>query len=176
MRLSELEPASFEELTLHGDVCSICYQEMVEGAVRTECKHYFHTHCLRRWLVVQDNCPMCTQPIVAKKEEEGEETLAAVEEEEGARGLVDEEERLVQLVGGAYPEEEIWEELASETSEEENAEDVEAEDEEVEFKEEEALGEEVVGDVGLRQRTVGNGQQATVGNGQPTVSCLFDGD
>ena len=53
MRLSELEPASSEELAAHGDVCSICYQEMVDGAVRTECKHYFHTHCLRRWLVVQ---------------------------------------------------------------------------------------------------------------------------
>ena len=116
---------------------------------------------------------MCTQPIVAKKEEE---TPAVLEEGEEERGLVEEEERLVELVGRAYPEE-IWEELEeiSENSGEENA---EAEDEEVEFKEEEAVPEEVVdvGDVGLRQRTVGNGQQETVGNGQATVSCLFDGD
>ena len=119
---------------------------------------------------------MCTQPIVAKKEEE---TPAVLEEGEDERGLVEEEERLVELVGRAYPEE-IWEELEeiSENSGEENAEDAEAEDEEVEFKEEEAVPEEVVdvGDVGLRQRTVGNGQQGTVGNGQATVSCLFDGD
>jgi hypothetical protein len=79
--------------------------------------------------------------------------------------LVEEEERLVEPVGGAYPEE-IWEDLAevSENSGEENGEDAEAEDEEVELKEEEAVPEEV----GLRQRTVGNGQA--------TVSCLFDGD
>lgn len=75
MRLSELEEASPEELAAHGDVCSICYQEMTNATVRTECRHYFHTHCLRRWLVVQDNCPMCTQSIVARTEEgkEGEE-------------------------------------------------------------------------------------------------------
>ena len=122
---------------------------------------------------------MCTQPIVAKKEEEEEEGPADLEGEDEDRGLVEEEERLVELVGRAYPEE-IWEELeeVSENSEEENAEDVEAEDEEVVgVKEEEAMPDEVVEDGGLRQRAVGNnGQQATVGNSQATVSCLFDGD
>ena len=53
---------------------------------------------------------MCTQPIVAKKEE-GEEP----EEEEEDRGMV-EEEGFVDFVGRAYPEdrelaEEIWEDL-----------------------------------------------------------------
>ena len=117
---------------------------------------------------------MCTQPIVAKKEEE--ETPADLEEEEEERGL-GEEERLVELVGRAYPEDDIWEDLeeVSENSGEENAEDAEAEDEDVEIKEE-AVPEEVLGDVGLRQRTVGHGDQAAVGNGQATVSCLFDGD
>ena len=124
---------------------------------------------------------MCTQPIVAKKEEEEERPADHEEEEEGDGGLVEEEERLVQLVGGAYPGEiledsHIWEELASETSEEENVDNMEAEDEEVESKEEASVGGEVVGDVGLRQRTVGNGQQAMEGNSQATVSCLFDGD
>ena len=51
---------------------------------------------------------MCTQPIVAKKEEE--ETPADLEEEEEERGL-GEEERLVELVGRAYPEDDIWEDL-----------------------------------------------------------------
>jgi len=69
LRLSELEEASQEELAQHRDVCSICYQDMTIGVVRTACRHYFHTHCLRRWLVVQDNCPMCTQPIVGRNDE-----------------------------------------------------------------------------------------------------------
>ena len=179
MRLSELEPASSEELTMHGDVCSICYQEMVEGAVRTECKHYFHTHCLRRWLVVQvltklhhslsvfypscpfqDNCPMCTQAIVAKKEDVKEERPADLEEEEEDR----EAASVRELV------EEIWEELdeVGDGTDEEFVEDVEEEDEDVGLKEDEAVPD-VGGDVGLRQRTVRNGQHAT-------VSCLFDGD
>ena len=178
MRLSELEPASSEELTMHGDVCSICYQEMVEGAVRTECKHYFHTHCLRRWLVVQvltklhhslsvfypscpfqDNCPMCTQAIVAKKEDVKEERPADLEEEEDREAA-----SVRELV------EEIWEELdeVGDGTDEEFVEDVEEEDEDVGLKEDEAVPD-VGGDVGLRQRTVRNGQHAT-------VSCLFDGD
>jgi len=72
MRLSELSVASEEELSAHSDVCSICYQNMEEvgTVVKTECRHYFHTHCLRRWLVVQDNCPLCTQSIVAGSDKE----------------------------------------------------------------------------------------------------------
>lgn len=79
MRLSELSVASEEELSAHSDVCSICYQSMEEvgTVVKTNCRHYFHTHCLRRWLVVQDNCPLCTQSIVAA-EEKPEEPLEPV--------------------------------------------------------------------------------------------------
>jgi len=86
-RLGELPEAAPEELAALQDVCAICYQEMVGAAVRTQCRHYFHTHCLRRWLVVQDNCPMCTQPIVARKEQEQEEEEEPVEE-----GLAEETE------------------------------------------------------------------------------------
>ena len=96
---------------------------------------------------------MCTQAIVAKKEEVKEERPADLEEEED-RELV----------------EEIWEELdeVGDGTDEEFVEDVEEEDEDVGLKEDEAVPD-VGGDVGLRQRTVRNGQHAT-------VSCLFDGD
>ena len=92
-RLSELEPALPEELAQHGDVCAICYQEMILGAVITECKHYFHTHCLRKWLVQQDNCPMCTRSIVSRPEEKVQEENAIEVEEE----LLEEEQVVEEL-------------------------------------------------------------------------------
>jgi len=62
-RLSVLEDATAEELREHQDVCSICYQDMTT-AKKTKCGHIFHQNCLKRWLFVQDNCPMCTAPII----------------------------------------------------------------------------------------------------------------
>merc|ERR1719348_35150 len=75
-RISELPTASRQELEALGDVCSICYQDMLTlgkdddetGCVMTQCGHIFHRHCLRRWLVVQDNCPLCTHPVVKQEE------------------------------------------------------------------------------------------------------------
>ena len=103
---------------------------------------------------------MCTQAIVAKKEDVKEERPADLEEEEEDR----EAASVRELV------EEIWEELdeVGDGTDEEFVEDVEEEDEDVGLKEDEAVPD-VGGDVGLRQRTVRNGQHAT-------VSCLFDGD
>merc|ERR1719481_2081951 len=51
------------------------------GCVVTQCNHIFHRHCLRRWLVLQDNCPLCTQPAV--KQEELAESEVDTEDEAG---------------------------------------------------------------------------------------------
>lgn len=50
---------------LHGfeDVCAICYQEFATAARVTPCHHYFHALCLRKWLYIQDTCPMCHQRV-----------------------------------------------------------------------------------------------------------------
>lgn len=37
-------------------------QEM-SSAVITYCGHFFHGNCLRKWLYVQETCPMCHQPV-----------------------------------------------------------------------------------------------------------------
>jgi len=67
-RLNTLKTATDVELSKHGDVCSICYQDMeTPVAVVTLCNHFFHKNCLKRWLVVQDNCPLCTKAIVAEE-------------------------------------------------------------------------------------------------------------
>src|SRR5688572_22501231 len=40
------------------DVCAICYEEM-ENAKVTFCGHMFHSVCLRKWLYLQNTCPLC---------------------------------------------------------------------------------------------------------------------
>lgn len=30
----------------------------------TRCKHFFHGVCLRKWLYVQDRCPLCHEIIM----------------------------------------------------------------------------------------------------------------
>ncbi|XP_076547005.1 TRC8 ring finger protein [Osmia lignaria lignaria] len=57
-KINSLPEAKAEELRKLDDVCAICYQEM-ESAKITHCNHYFHSVCLRKWLYVQDRCPLC---------------------------------------------------------------------------------------------------------------------
>ncbi|KAF7987252.1 hypothetical protein HCN44_003014 [Aphidius gifuensis] len=57
-KINSLPEAKTEQLRLLDDVCAICYQEMKTAKV-TSCNHYFHAVCLRKWLYVQDRCPLC---------------------------------------------------------------------------------------------------------------------
>ncbi|XP_043544187.1 E3 ubiquitin-protein ligase RNF139 [Chiloscyllium plagiosum] len=57
-----------------GDVCAICYQEFTTSARITPCNHYFHALCLRKWLYIQDTCPMCHQGVYIE-ENQNESTV-----------------------------------------------------------------------------------------------------
>lgn len=57
-KINSLKEASGEQLDRLNDVCAICYQEMHSAKI-TRCNHYFHGVCLRKWLYVQDRCPLC---------------------------------------------------------------------------------------------------------------------
>lgn len=61
-KINSLPRATAEQLQQHNDVCSICFQEM-SSAVITYCGHFFHGNCLRKWLYVQETCPMCHQTV-----------------------------------------------------------------------------------------------------------------
>ncbi|XP_077447135.1 E3 ubiquitin-protein ligase RNF139 [Stigmatopora argus] len=52
-----------ERLRRVEDVCAICYQDFAASARVTPCRHYFHALCLRKWLYIQDTCPMCHQRV-----------------------------------------------------------------------------------------------------------------
>ncbi|XP_060084777.1 protein TRC8 homolog [Ylistrum balloti] len=61
-KINSLPLASQEQLRTLNDVCAICYQDLQNARI-TSCNHYFHGVCLRKWLYVQDNCPMCYKVI-----------------------------------------------------------------------------------------------------------------
>ena len=65
-KINLLPDASPGELAAYDDVCSICYQNM-EQAKLTKCQHMFHGICLRKWLYVQDTCPLCHAQLVQDK-------------------------------------------------------------------------------------------------------------
>uniref|UniRef100_A0A224X8X4 Putative e3 ubiquitin ligase n=1 Tax=Panstrongylus lignarius TaxID=156445 RepID=A0A224X8X4_9HEMI len=57
-KIESLPEASEHQLARLDDVCAICYQEMRTAKI-TRCNHFFHGVCLRKWLYVQDRCPLC---------------------------------------------------------------------------------------------------------------------
>lgn len=57
-KINSLPEANTEQLQRLDDVCAICYQEMKSAKI-TRCNHFFHGVCLRKWLYVQDRCPLC---------------------------------------------------------------------------------------------------------------------
>uniref|UniRef100_A0A915JA46 RING-type domain-containing protein n=1 Tax=Romanomermis culicivorax TaxID=13658 RepID=A0A915JA46_ROMCU len=57
--------ATEDQLNDLQDVCAICYQELSEAKI-TPCRHYFHAYCLKKWLYVQQSCPMCQTTLNAQ--------------------------------------------------------------------------------------------------------------
>ena len=51
------------------DVCAICYMQMKTASVMP-CGHLFHASCLKKWLYVQDRCPLCSSKITSKESNE----------------------------------------------------------------------------------------------------------
>lgn len=63
-KLNSLPSATEKEIDELEDVCSICLEELKAAKV-TPCRHYFHSLCLRKWLNVQDKCPMCHTALLS---------------------------------------------------------------------------------------------------------------
>ncbi|XP_041090698.1 RING finger protein 145-like [Polyodon spathula] len=88
-KMSSLPRATAQQLERHNDLCAICFQEM-NSAVVTYCGHFFHASCLRKWLYVQETCPMCHQqvkPSVPQQNGSAEEGQSPAAEEEGRRAF-----------------------------------------------------------------------------------------
>ncbi|KAJ8337639.1 hypothetical protein SKAU_G00366050 [Synaphobranchus kaupii] len=57
-KIKSMPTATCLQLQKHNDICAICYQDMM-CAVITPCSHLFHAGCLKKWLYVQETCPLC---------------------------------------------------------------------------------------------------------------------
>lgn len=44
--------------------CSICIYEIYGLGVKTECNHFFHKDCLKGWLRIHNQCPVCRDQVV----------------------------------------------------------------------------------------------------------------
>ncbi|KAH8359653.1 hypothetical protein KR093_008181 [Drosophila rubida] len=77
-KISALPEATPAQLQAFDDVCAICYQEMYSAKI-TRCRHFFHGVCLRKWLYVQDRCPLCHEIMMYtdKPEDNSQEADAA---------------------------------------------------------------------------------------------------
>ncbi|KAL0969504.1 hypothetical protein UPYG_G00228150 [Umbra pygmaea] len=86
--------ATANQLHQHNDVCAICFQEM-NSAVLTYCGHFFHGNCLRKWLYVQETCPLCHQPVRPSRQAHPR-PLSLAKQQETCRLLLRPPERLSQ--------------------------------------------------------------------------------
>ncbi|XP_025075255.1 protein TRC8 homolog isoform X1 [Pogonomyrmex barbatus] len=87
-KINSLPEANAEQLEQLDDVCAICYQEM-QSAKITQCNHYFHGVCLRKWLYVQDRCPLCHDILYKVENMQNRDNSSGTL----APGVVDENER-----------------------------------------------------------------------------------
>lgn len=81
-KINSLPEARNEQLEQLDDVCAICYQEM-QSAKITQCNHYFHGVCLRKWLYVQDRCPLCHDILYKVENAQNQDDDALAVEENG---------------------------------------------------------------------------------------------
>ncbi|XP_072518069.1 RING finger protein 145 isoform X2 [Salminus brasiliensis] len=66
-KIQSMPTASALQLHQHNDICSICYQDM-KSAVITPCGHFFHAGCLKKWLYVQETCPLCHSQLKSQSQ------------------------------------------------------------------------------------------------------------
>nr|XP_020455459.1 RING finger protein 145 isoform X1 [Monopterus albus]XP_020455460.1 RING finger protein 145 isoform X1 [Monopterus albus] len=75
-KIKSLPTASDSQLQQYNDICAICYQDMT-SAVITPCSHFFHAGCLKKWLYVQESCPLCHSQLKSQTATPNQDTPAA---------------------------------------------------------------------------------------------------
>ncbi|KAG9346791.1 hypothetical protein JZ751_007110 [Albula glossodonta] len=66
-KIKNMPTATCLQLEQHNDICAICYQDMT-CAVITPCSHFFHAGCLKKWLYVQETCPLCHSQLKSQSQ------------------------------------------------------------------------------------------------------------
>ena len=47
------------------DTCTICFEEYKHKALikKLDCDHYYHSHCIDKWLKTKKSCPICKERV-----------------------------------------------------------------------------------------------------------------
>eukprot|EP00835_Amoeboradix_gromovi_P004579 NODE_365_length_10088_cov_0.583041.p2 type:complete len:123 gc:universal NODE_365_length_10088_cov_0.583041:574-206(-) len=53
-----------EKDTYQQGKCMVCLEQFQyhEGIVNLRCNHLFHNLCIKKWIAVKNNCPVCSEP------------------------------------------------------------------------------------------------------------------
>ncbi|OAD56526.1 Protein TRC8 like protein [Eufriesea mexicana] len=88
-KINSLPEATAKQLRILDDVCAICYHKMQSAKV-TRCNHYFHSVCLRKWLYIQDHCPLCHNVLYNAESMQMNRSNEVIAAEQGAESTGDE--------------------------------------------------------------------------------------
>ena len=48
----------------NGEVCPICMDSSESEGVLLECGHWFHSECLKNWVLLKGSCPVCRKTLL----------------------------------------------------------------------------------------------------------------
>lgn len=46
------------------DFCPICLDDDHENVIKLSCNHFFHKHCIDRWVSNNSSCPVCRLKLI----------------------------------------------------------------------------------------------------------------
>jgi chromosome segregation ATPase len=70
---------------MENQICSICRETGCN--IITACDHYYHYHCLNRWLGIRPTCPMCREVIPSHGNLDNEDMSSADYDNSSERGV-----------------------------------------------------------------------------------------
>uniref|UniRef100_A0A8C6LG44 RING finger protein 145 n=1 Tax=Nothobranchius furzeri TaxID=105023 RepID=A0A8C6LG44_NOTFU len=103
-KIKSLPTASDAQLEQYNDICAICFQDM-SSAVITPCSHFFHAGCLKKWLYVQESCPLCHAQLKSQAPAASASNSETNQSSAGQEGASDENKDKTQSEDGDDDEE-----------------------------------------------------------------------
>ncbi|XP_058776594.1 uncharacterized protein LOC131650911 [Vicia villosa] len=71
---TETHVSNTNETNTQNKTCTICQEDYVEGEIigRLDCRHIYHLECIKQWLLLKNECPICKQRALEVDEDEDE--------------------------------------------------------------------------------------------------------
>ncbi|MCQ2818947.1 MAG: hypothetical protein MJ252_16905, partial [archaeon] len=84
--IPEFKIKNVERLDEEKKKCPICWEmfKNEENVSALPCIHIFHNGCIGEWLIKNNKCPLCKNPVYERKDEEDEDEDKEEEEHNNA--------------------------------------------------------------------------------------------